>query len=252
MPCVNNKIERNDFMKYTQYSRKKKGSSALYIAIALCFVFIGVLAWFGFTQVNSTPEPQSSSSLKNQTDSQKEYFESTSSYNNSSTNQGIVDFTQPDTQKEKPKEQENLTQTEAETKQPKEKAYTMPVNGDILKDFSLKNLQYSATYGDMRIHPAVDIACSEGTLISAVCDGTVQNIETTADYGKIVTIDHGDSLIIKYCGLKNITIEKDAPVRMGDSIGAVGTIPCECSDQSHLHIEAYQNGNPVSILKFFP
>ena len=49
----------------------------------------------------------------------------------------------------------------------------------------------------------------------------------------------------------NITAEKDTSVRMGDNIGAVGTIPCECSDQSHLHIEAFENGESVSILKFF-
>jgi murein DD-endopeptidase MepM/ murein hydrolase activator NlpD len=103
----------------------------------------------------------------------------------------------------------------------------------------------------MRIHAAVDIAAAEGTLISAMTDGIVKEIETSAEYGKCITIDHGDGLMVKYCGLKNITAQKDTSVKMGDSIGAVGTVPCECSDQSHLHIEAFKDGKAVSVLSFF-
>ncbi len=234
-------------MKYTQYSRKKKGSSAFYIVIALCLILVGIAAWFAFTKVE-TNEPKSNlSSMESQFESSmEEYTNDVESYTDSEQN-GVLDFTESNPANEEVADQEYVSKTETV----KEKAYTMPVNGDILKDFNLETLQYSATYGDMRIHAAVDIACSEGTLISSVSDGKIQDIETTVDFGKIVTIDHGDGLVIKYCGLKNITVEKDTAIRMGDSIGAVGTIPCECSDQSHLHIEAYENGQSISILKFF-
>lgn len=235
-------------MKYTQYSRKRKGSSAFYIIIALCLVLVGVAAWFAFSRINAAEPKLNLSSMESQFESSmEEYTDDNSSYNNSSKN-NVIDFTESNPTGEQVSDQEYTSKPEVK----KEKTYTMPVNGEILKDFSLQALQYSATYGDMRIHAAVDIACSEGTLISAVSDGKIQSIETTADFGKIVTIDHGDGLVIKYCGLKNVTCEKDTAVRMGDSIGAVGTIPCECSDQSHLHIEAYESGKAVSILKFFP
>ncbi len=234
-------------MKYTQYSRKKKGSSAFYIVIALCLVLVGVAAWFAFTRVDTTEPKGNLSSMESQFESSMdEYTDDTPSYNDNE-NEGVLDFTESDTANEQVTDQEYVSKPEPV----KEKAYTMPVNGEILKDFSTNALQYSATYGDMRIHAAVDISCSEGTLISSVSDGRIQDIETTADYGKIVTIDHGDGLVIKYCGLKNITVEKDTAIRMGDSIGAVGTIPCECSDQSHLHIEAFENGKSISIFKFF-
>ena len=232
-------------MKYTQYSQKKKGNSAFYITIAMCLVLIGVAAWFAFTGVGENK-------IKNNTPSKTpsiisdEYDDDTESYNESEP-----PVTSDVTSSEQAAGKTEKEKYPAESKPEKKKAYALPVNGDILKDFNLKTLQYSATYNDMRIHAAVDIACTEGTIITAVTDGKIQDIETTSDYGKVVTIDHGDGLVIKYCGLKNITVEKDSPVKMGDNIGAVGTIPCECSDQSHLHIETYESGKAVSILKFF-
>ena len=40
-------------------------------------------------------------------------------------------------------------------------------------------------------------------------------------------------------------------VETGDTIGAVSTVPCECEDQSHIHIEAYKNETCISILGLF-
>lgn len=234
-------------MKYTQYSRNKKGSSAFYIIIALCLVLVGVAAWFAFTRMDTAKPKGNLSSMESEFESNiDEYTDNNDSYTDSEP-QDVLDFTESDTASEEITNEEYVSKKETV----KEKAYSMPINGEILKDFSTSALQYSSTYGDMRIHAAVDIACSEGTLVGACTDGKIQDIEETSDFGKIVTIDHGDGLVIKYCGLKNITVEKDTAVRMGDSIGAVGTIPCECSDQSHLHLEAYQNGKSISILKFF-
>ncbi len=234
-------------MKYTQYSQKKKGNSAFYITIAMCLVLIGVAAWFAFTRVNNNDVQKITSDNSSNPITSSEYNSGTESYTESEpeTSSNIVSSDPAAGKAEK----EKYTSSKQPAK--KEKAYSLPVNGEILKDFSLKTLQYSSTYNDMRIHAAVDIACSEGTLVSAAADGKIQDIENTSDFGKTVTIDHGDGLVIKYCGLKNVTVEKDTAIKMGDSIGAVGTIPCECSDQSHLHLEAYENGKAVSLLKFF-
>lgn len=228
-------------MKYTQYAHKKKGNSAFYITIALCLVILGVIAFIAFNNIDTDDQKMPKNSSTPFTSS--EYNSSNSSYINSES-----EIPSNPTDNEVKNEE---YKTESKAKAKKVKAYSLPVNGEILKDFSLKALQYSATFNDMRIHPAVDIACAEGTLVSAAADGKVQSVEDTADLGKVVTIDHGDGLIIKYCSLKNVTVKKDTAVKMGDSIGAVGTVPCECSDQSHLHIEAFKNGKSISILKFF-
>lgn len=231
-------------MKYTQYSQKKKGSSAFYITLALCLVMIGGVAWFGFSEVDNKTQLQQNSSLQNKTESHiKEYQDNTPSYTDSEPQTPSITTDPVD---------EEVTDEKYPTAKPQtKKAYSLPVNGEILKDFNLKTLQYSATYNDMRIHAAVDIACNTGTVVGACTDGKIQSVEETADYGKCVTIDHGDGLVIKYCGFKKVSVKNGDTIKMGQRIGTVGTVPCECADQSHLHIEAYENGKAVSVLKFF-
>lgn len=238
-------------MKYTQYSRKRRSNSAFYIIIALCLVLIGGATWFAVSRIDdNTVLPDTSSIKSDLEDKTDEYTDDTPSYNENTQSDNMPTIPPDNEGNDTPDQSQPIDRT-ASNKAEKVKAYTMPVNGEILKDFSTDTLQYSATYNDMRIHAAVDIASAEGTLVSAMTDGKIQNIEDTAEYGKVVTIDHGDGLVIKYAGLKNVTAEKDTSVKMGTSIGAVGTVPCECSDQSHLHIEAFESGKAVSILKFF-
>lgn len=235
-------------MKFSQSSRGAKGNTAFYIVIALCLILIGVASWFAFSKTTDTSKQNINSEKSKLKSSVREYTDDIESYtDNGNTSSNSLKNSDPASKKvtdEKYVSKKNTITT-------KEKSYTMPVNGEILKDYNTKTLQYSATYNDMRIHSGVDIACTEGTLVSAVSDGKITAVENTADFGKTVTIDHGDGLIIKYCGLKNITVQKDTAIKMGDSIGAVGTVPCECSDQSHLHLEAFEKGKSISPLKFF-
>ena len=40
-------------------------------------------------------------------------------------------------------------------------------------------------------------------------------------------------------------------VRTGDILGVIGTVPCECADGFHLHLESYKDGvcvSPLSLL----
>ncbi len=234
-------------MKYSQYSHKRNGSSVFYIIIAICLIIIGVAAWFAFSQMNNTTPKANMSSMDSKLESKMDEYQSDLDSYNDNVPDNPSQILESNTASEKI-ETEEYTSTAEKVKV---KAYSMPVNGEILKDFSTSALQYSATYNDMRIHAGVDIACTDGTLVGACTDGTVQDIEESNSYGKTITIDHGNGLVIKYCGLKNITVEKGNRVNMCDNIGAVSTIPCESSDQSHIHIEAFENGKSISFLKFF-
>ena len=192
------------------------------------------------------PNPTPNSSINENTNSNNnssEYESSPPSYNDNSTNQTPSDFVSqivPSTP----------TNDEVEN-QPYEKSYVMPINGEILKDFSNDTLQFSQTFGDMRLHTAVDIASKEGTFISAITDGKVQSVEESSTLGKVITIDHGDGLIVKYAAVKDVKIKKGDTVKTGDLIGSVATVPSESSDQPHLHIEATLNNKPISIMQFF-
>lgn len=243
-------------MKYSQYSRERKGNSAFYIILAICLLIVGVTAWLAFSSFNDTNTNINPNAKNDTSQNSSEYNSNTSSYNESENQNGIGQIPQDgidDGINQVPPTEPTADEVEDEPYTPPEvvKSYTMPVNGDILKEFNATALQYSATYGDMRIHNGVDITCTEGTIVSACTDGTVQSVEQSPTFGGVVTIDHGDGLVIKYASLKDITVKSGDTVSTGDTIGAVSAVPCECEDQSHIHLEAYRSGAGFSILSLF-
>ena len=230
-------------MNYTPYSENKNKNYIFYIIIVVALIIIALVAWIGLSNMNDpVTEPDTSMNKSPNSNNSQEYNSNDSSYNDSIT--------------ETPKDfiSEILPSTPTDdtvSNQPYEKSYTMPINGDILKDFSTEALQFSQTFGDMRLHTAVDIACKEGAFISALTDGKVLSFEESTALGGVLTIDHGDGLVVKYASIKNPKFKAGDTVKSGDLIGAVGTVPNESSDQSHLHIEATKNNKPISILDFF-
>ena len=67
--------------------------------------------------------------------------------------------------------------------------------------------------------------------------------------GRSVVIEHVGGLTIKYSALEDISVKSGDSVKLGDIIGVVATIPSECNDENHLHIEALKDGKPVSPLE---
>ena len=124
----------------------------------------------------------------------------------------------------------------------------MPVQGEIIKGYSEKVLQYSATLGDMRIHTGLDIACEEGTSVSAAGNGKVTSVDESSTLGTVMTIEHNGGITTKYASLKDVKLKAGDAVSAGDIIGTVTAVPSECADQSHLHFEAYKNGHPADPL----
>lgn len=124
--------------------------------------------------------------------------------------------------------------------------FVLPVTGEILKDYSDKALQFSNTYNDMRLHLGLDIAAGEGTAVKSAGDGRVLSVEDSKDFGTVVTIDHGNKVTAKYCGLKNVTVKSNDIVAAGQAIGEIGTVPSECVDEAHLHFETYRDGRAIS------
>lgn len=230
-------------MKYSESyaGRGKKSGMGFYILIACCLLIIGGAAWFALSNyADNGTEPKISSEENNS------YKEESSSYNENVTDQPR----EPQISESVAQSVENEPYSSEETvKEPESENFMMPAQGDILKNFSLEQLQYSATYGDMRLHCATDIACKKGTAVSACGDGTVKSIENSAAYGTVVTIEHSKGITIKYAALENLKVENGSKVKMGDIIGTVSTVPAECNDKDHIHIEAYKNGNSVSLLE---
>lgn len=234
------------YLKYTEDSKKssKAVNTGLYIIIGLCLLIIGGVAWFALSnnEPDIVPEPQSSAD---------EYSQPQTSYNESVMEPPAIS-SEPiaDSVSSEPYESSssNSSKAEADTKEDVV-VFTMPVQGDILKKHSDSELQFSKTYGDMRIHNGIDIKAELGTSISSMGDGVIENIELNTTLGNVITIDHKNGIVIKYAGLDEIGVEKGKSIKSGDIIGTLGTIPAECMDEKHLHIEVFKNGKPVDPLK---
>lgn len=129
--------------------------------------------------------------------------------------------------------------------------FIVPVDGIVEKEFSYDTLQYSATYKDMRIHSGADIVPSNGTVIVAAADGEVINVEHDTVYGTVISIDHYDGVVLNYCGVKNVTVNKNDIVEKGEIIAEVGIVNNECADKDHLHLELLLDGEYADPMTLF-
>lgn len=235
-------------MKYSETSHNSKftGSSAFYIIIACCLIAIGGASWFAVSNYNKRENLTQSSS---KTPSQSSVISTPSAHNSKMTETPSQTQSADVAKSVSDQPYTSSNSSSANSTQPKvSTAFTMPVQGEIIKNYSEQELQYSPTYGDMRIHTALDIACEIGTSVSACANGTVLAIEENTAYGNVVIIDHGNGITVKYASIKDAKVKKDDTVTAGDIIGTVTSIPCELADQSHLHIELFKNGHPASPL----
>ncbi len=127
--------------------------------------------------------------------------------------------------------------------------FTLPLGTDILKDYSHGEMVSSKTMGDWRVHNGIDFTGGENTRVLAVQSGTVKAVYTDEMWGTVVEIDHGNTMIVKYCGLKEgTTPKKGESVKNGQEIGELASIPVEAADGLHLHLEITVNGSTVDPL----
>lgn len=225
---------------------KSVGRTGFYTLVVCCLLAIGAATWFAVSKAKTPLKDDGTSSDIQNTPS---YSDNTSSYNNSD----LPSVSEPDAPTANEVSDVPYTESSqsAESTPAEKRSFVMPVEGNVSKGYSETALQYSETYGDMRLHTGIDIVCEAGTEVRAAGAGTVSAVENDALYGKTVTIDHGDGITAKYCGLDGIFVKEGDTLGAGDSLGTVGTVPSECAEQSHIHIFAEINGETVSPLKAF-
>ena len=226
-------------MKYYETSKFPKvvGNVGFYSVIAICIVAIGAISWFAVSGYNKSKQKDSPTPNISAPD------------NNSS----IIDDAQtipdpaPSTNSVETQTSQDNVPFEEETKV----IYTLPVNGKIIKDYSDTTLQYSATYGDMRMHNGIDISAAILSEIKAAADGKVTETEDNALLGKCITVEHVGGITIKYCGFDTFAVAEGESVQSGRVLGALGSIPSECAEDSHIHIEVKKDGKKISPFEIF-
>ena len=123
------------------------------------------------------------------------------------------------------------------------KIASMPIDASV-------NTIISSRFGEIsRIrssaHKGVDIACSTGTPIKAIADGTVlySGYDNTG-LGYVVKIDHGNGVQTWYGHCSKLYVKTGEHVNAGDTISAVGSTGN--STGPHLHLEIRMDGKPVN------
>lgn len=129
--------------------------------------------------------------------------------------------------------------------------FVLPLNGEVIKSHDSEHLQYSNTFKDLRLHTGTDIKPENTMEVISAGDGKVLSVEENTVLGNVITIDHGNAVTIRYCGIEDITVAVGDTVDAGYVIGQVGTVTNECSDDQHIHIEVYKDGKQINPEEFF-
>lgn len=127
------------------------------------------------------------------------------------------------------------------------KVFTWPVQGTVLRNFSVETLSLDPTLGDWRTHGGLDIAAAQGVKVLSISAGTVEQVYTDGLMGTTVVVDHGGGLQSWYCNLADeVLVEAGDTVDIGSELGIVGSSAiAEVGVDSHVHLETLLNGQPV-------
>ena len=90
--------------------------------------------------------------------------------------------------------------------------------------------------------------------LHAACLGARQVVETGIDdkWGPVVAIEDESGRVWRVCGTADAKVKKGDTVSAGQTIGKVGSVSCECAEESHIHLEVMQDGrylDPVKAMK---
>lgn len=222
---------------------KKIKSKGLYALAAVCLVAVGAAAWFGVGKAAFAPD--STAQISSDTPSRYTPIYTYPQDDGASSN---TPSRAPSNSREQDREQASSSQNAVQTVSPTAEFFVMPVTGEIIKDFSETELQYSLTYDDWRLHPAVDIKAASGERINAAGDGTVVEIYDDPLYGKTVVINHGNDIVAYYSGLDQITTQVGDGIGANMQIGTLGKVPCESVETTHLHLAIKKGDKYISPL----
>lgn len=220
-------------------------NKAFYIALVICLVALGLTSYATVNRLNkntvhteSAPEPSSSTvsfSEVDKTVSNVSYPEESSPPEQETP--------PPVTATDSPVEDDSVLVGAAPF-------FTLPVTGEMIKEYDPKALQYSETYKDWRLHLGIDLAGEKGSPVYACAQGVVEDIYNDPDLGTVVAIDHGQGIVAFYCGVNAKPLVKAGEqVESGKQIGVIDTIPTECVEQPHLHFYMEKDGEPISPLE---
>lgn len=132
-------------------------------------------------------------------------------------------------------------------------SFSKPLNGEVLKPFSIDKIIYSKTLELWKTHDGIDIKASAGTSVKSIEKGVVEKVYNDSFYGMSVVIDHSQGYKSVYANLgENIPVKVGQSITKGKVIGKVSnTAIGEIKDEPHLHFMLYKNNEVVDPTYIF-
>lgn len=102
--------------------------------------------------------------------------------------------------------------------------------------------------GLQTFHEGIDFPAEPGTPVIAAASGKVIEAGQHPQYGKIITIDHGNGLVSRYAHASRLAVSEGDLVVRGQRVATVGSTGR--STGPHLHFEVRMNGVPQNPARF--
>jgi murein DD-endopeptidase MepM/ murein hydrolase activator NlpD len=122
---------------------------------------------------------------------------------------------------------------------------TRPLDGEIGSGFGFRS---DPITGLTALHTGLDFSADIGAAIVAAAGGVVLASEFHPQYGQLLEIDHGNSLVTRYAHTSKILVKPGDLVRRGQVVAQVGTTGR--STGPHLHFEVLVDKVPQNPAKF--
>lgn len=129
-------------------------------------------------------------------------------------------------------------------------SFAWPLKGELSAPFSGDELVFNATMQDWRTHNGIDLTADAGTEVAAPTGAEISAVKQDAQWGGTVELTAGE-LVIRLCGLENITAKVGDSVKAGTVLGKLGALPAEGAETPHLHMEMLKDGKYVDPLVYF-
>ena len=121
-----------------------------------------------------------------------------------------------------------------------------PVAGRVSSPFGGRLNPFSQ--GEGQSHPGVDLQAAMGTPVRVTADGVIRQAEWNGGYGKLIVVDHGNSMQTYYAHLSRFSVVAGQEVRSGEVIGYSGATGYATAP--HLHYEVRIGGSPVNPYRY--
>ncbi len=224
-------------IKFTDQTKAKKIIDVFLVVAIFALCIVTVVA----TNNSKKYEDESATATQTNTDS-VDYPEDSGSDENGITENSDAETTEDVEKTETNSETEYISVadenivSEESLLQPPE--FMLPLNGELIREYSIDKPIYNQTMDDWRIHTGIDISSQSGTDVVAAESGTVKFRGFDARLGYTVIISRNNFECI-YASLESvIPVNEGDKISKGEIIGHIGSsMISEICDKAHLHFE---------------